>query len=184
MLEFSSPERITHWALAVMTELIESMCDDLSKKRMFAWHLRMRQPRELYIRTLYATLLAGERELHHVLSGAPPNNLTFFYTEVNRSIFHNNGRLFAESAGFDGRPFTPIDNLNQSAHASFRSVGLCIKAKRQHYKLPTPQGVRASHANHHKFLAEMHRLFKAGKAKDEVRTRVIELHQSDPLSIT
>ena len=181
--EFPSPERMIHWALTAMTELSESMYDDLTKKRAFAWHFRMRQPRELYVRTLYAVLLADEKELHHVLSGAPPNTLPFFYKKVNKIILQNRGRLLSEQGGYGGRTFTPIDHCNESAHVSFRSLWLCIDAKRKPQGIPSPEEHRVNLAAYCNSLADMHKLFKAGKTKEDVLARVIELHQLTPLFV-
>jgi len=164
-----------------MTELRESMFDDLSKKRAFAWHFRMRQPREVYVRTLFAVLLADEKELHHLLSGAPPNNLAFFYKRVNKIILLGRGRLLSEQGGHGGRAFTSIDHCNESAHVSFRSLWLCIDAKRKPQGMPSPEEHRASLAAYCNSLADVHKLFKAGKAKSDVLAHVVELHQLTPL---
>lgn len=52
ILEFAPPEKMTLWARTAMAELSESICRDLVAKKVFAWHSRLRQPEELYIRTL------------------------------------------------------------------------------------------------------------------------------------
>jgi len=157
------------------------MCDDLTSKRTFAWHFRMRQPKELYVRTLYAVLLAEEKELHHVLSGALPNSLPFLYKRVNKTILKSRGRLLSEQGGHGGGTFTPIDHCNESAHVSFRSLWLCIDAKRKPQGIPTPEEHRVTLEAYCKSLADMHKLFKAGKTKKEVLDHVIELHQLTPL---
>lgn len=181
ILECSSPERLTHWALTVMTELRESMCDDLRRKRIFAWHLRMRQPKELYVRTLYAVLLAGETELHHVLSGALPNSLAFFYPDVNRVIFENRGLLLSEQGGYDGTTFRPSDGVNESAHVSLRSLMTCIGAIHNPHRIPSPEKYRTHLASYCDSLDYMRRSFKAGKTKSDVLAGVIGLHKSAPL---
>src|SRR5216683_2951661 len=71
--EFAPPDKLTFWVLHAMAELRDSICRDLADKKIFAWHTRLRQPEELYIRTLYALFIAGEKELQHILSGAMPN---------------------------------------------------------------------------------------------------------------
>jgi len=69
---------MTAWTLAAMAELRESICRDLVNKKVFAFHTRVRQPEELYIRTLYALFVASKEEIPHILSGATPNGRAVF----------------------------------------------------------------------------------------------------------
>ena len=62
MAEFGPPDKITAWTLTAMAELRESICRDLVNKKVFAFHTRVRQPEELYIRTLYALFVASREE--------------------------------------------------------------------------------------------------------------------------
>jgi len=87
ILAFALPEKMTLWARTAMAELSESICRDLMAKKVFAWHSRLRQPEELYIRTLYALFIATEKELHHILSGDTPNGLSRLYEELTRLFF-------------------------------------------------------------------------------------------------
>src|SRR5437868_4344294 len=51
MIAFAPPAEMTEWTLAAMAELSQSICRDLENKKVFAFHTRIRQPEELYIRT-------------------------------------------------------------------------------------------------------------------------------------
>ena len=184
ILEFSRPEHLTQWALTVMTEFRESLCDDLKSKRVFAWHLGLRQPKELFVRTLYAVLLAEEKELDHIFAGAPPNSLTFYYKHVNRAICENRGLLLRDAVGYEGRIFKPVDVLNDSAHVSLRSVMTCVGAIRNPHRVPTPEASRASFDERYcDVLDYMARSFKAGKTRSEVLAGVIKLYRSSPLLV-
>ena len=126
MAEFGPPDKMTAWTLAAMTELRESICRDLVNKKVFAFHTRVRQPEELYIRTLYALFVASREEIPHILSGTTPNGLSNLYREVNRLVFDDRGLLLVQQAGQNFGTFIPIDTLHDSAHASFRSFLTCI----------------------------------------------------------
>ncbi len=91
--EFAPPEKMTIWALNAMVELRESICRDLTEKKVFAWYSRLRQPEEMYIRTLYAIFIATDGDLPHILSGDRPNGLSPLYTEVNKVVFEDRGLL-------------------------------------------------------------------------------------------
>jgi hypothetical protein len=70
MIAFAPLAEMTKWTLAAMAELAESICRDLENKKVFAFHTRVRQPEELYIRTLYTLFVASDEEIPHILSGA------------------------------------------------------------------------------------------------------------------
>jgi hypothetical protein len=182
--EFSRAERLTQSALSVMREFRESLCSGLKSKRVFAWHLGLRQPKELFVRTLYAVLLADEKELHHIFAGAAPNSLTFYYKHVNRVICENRGLLLCDQTGYEGRPFKPVDVLNNSAHVSLWSVMTCAGAIRNPHRIPTPEAYRASFDEQYcDVLDHMARSFKAGKTRSEVLAGVIKLYGSSPLLV-
>src|SRR5579864_4228289 len=75
MVAFAPPVDLTMWTLAAMAELTQSICRDLESRNVFAFHTRIRQPEELYIRTLYTLFVATDEEIPHILSGATPNGL-------------------------------------------------------------------------------------------------------------
>jgi len=60
MSAFAPPSEMTMWTLAAMAELAQSIYRDLEGKQVFAFHTRIRQPEELYIRTLYTLFVATE----------------------------------------------------------------------------------------------------------------------------
>jgi hypothetical protein len=67
--EFAPPEKMTSWVLSGIAELRNSIDKDLKAGQMFAFLTRLRQPEELYIRTMYALFIASEKELHHIFVG-------------------------------------------------------------------------------------------------------------------
>src|SRR5208282_4471397 len=79
MIAFAPPTEMTKWTLVAMAELAQSICRDLENKKVFAFHTRIRQPEELYIRTLYTLFVATAKEIPHILSGAMPNGLSRLY---------------------------------------------------------------------------------------------------------
>ena len=81
MMAFATPAEMTKWTWVSMCELTASICRDLEAKKVFAFHTRIRQPEELYIRTLNALFIATNAEIPHILSGATPNGLAGLYTE-------------------------------------------------------------------------------------------------------
>ncbi len=177
MLEFGPPEKMTQWTLAAMAELRETICRDLIDKKAFAFHTRVRQPEELYIRTLYALFVATNGEIPHILSGATPNGLSSLYREVNRVVFEGRGLLLVQQAGQSFGTFTPIDALHDGAHASFRSFLTCIGWVRNPENFPAPEKY-CQHLNAYcNYLNYMHQMFKAGKDKKDVLAGVKNLHR-------
>ncbi len=69
ILQFAAPEKMTAAVLNAMANLAVSICRDYTEQNFFAWNTRLRQPEELYIRTLYALFIATKEELPHILSG-------------------------------------------------------------------------------------------------------------------
>jgi hypothetical protein len=177
--EFASPAKLTFWAFQAMEELRDSICRDLADGKLFAWHTPLRQPEELYIRTLYALFIAGEKELHHLLSGEMPNGLSGLYRKVNGVVFEGRGLLQASQPGLNFGAFTPMDTLNEGAHVSFKAfitwVGLAQNAPYLPPDLPD---------RYHKHLTtycgysrHMHELFKAGRPREIVLEAAINLHR-------
>ena len=178
ILEFAPPEKMTLWARTAMAELSESICRDLIAKKVFAWHSRLRQPEELYIRTLYALFVATEEELPHILSGDRPNNsLSSLYEKVNKVVFEGRGLLQVDQPGLSYGTFRPIDTLNDGAHASFRAFLTCIGLARNPENLPAADKYCEHLATYCRYLNYMHEMFKAGKTKADVLSGVKNLHK-------
>jgi hypothetical protein len=177
--EFGPPEKLTGWVLAAMAELRESIMKDLIEGRLFAWHSRLRQPEELYIRALYVLFIANEQEKQHVLSGEMPNGLSSLYLKVNKEIFEGHGLLQMQQPGLTYGFFTAMDTLNDSAHVSFPAFATCIGLiKNPEYLGKDFQGKYFKHLNAYcNLLNYMHNMFKAGKPKDAVLAGVKNLHK-------
>ncbi len=177
MLEFGPPEKMTGWTLAAMAELRESICRDLADKNVFAFHTRVRQPEEPYIRILYALFVATNEEIPHILSGAIPNGLSGLYRAVNEVVFDGRGPLLVQQAGQDFGTFTPIDTLHDGAHASFRSFLTCIGWARKPENIPSLEKYHKHLTAYCDYLNYMHQMFKAGKDKKDVLAGVKNLHR-------
>jgi hypothetical protein len=177
--EFSRPERMTHWVLGGMAELRNSIVRDMKDGQIFAWYTRLRQPEELYVRTLYALFVAGENELHHVLSGDMPNGLSTMYIKVNDIIFEGRGKLLTTQPGLEFGSFTAMDTLNDGAHASFAAFTTCISLV--HNPEHFPQNFIEQYAKHLTtycdYLNYMHGMFNAGKSRSDVLEGVRSLHK-------
>ena len=177
ILTFAPPQQMTLWARAAMAELSESICRDLMAKKVFAWHSRLRQPEELYIRTLYVLFIATEKELPHILSRDMPNGLSRLYEQVNKVVFQGRGLLQVSQPGVLYGTFKPIDMLNEGTHASFRAFMTCIGLARNPENLPSPDEYCKHLAAYCKYLDYMHGMFKAGKEKKDVLAGLINLHR-------
>ena len=138
----------------------------------------MRQPEELYVRTLYALFIAEEKELHHILSGDMPNGLTGLYSKVNAVVFEGRGLLQVERPGLSYGAFKPMDILNDGAHLSFRAVLTCIGWARNPESLQDyPEKYFKHLTTYCSYLEYMHGLFKAGRSKQDVLAVAINLHR-------
>jgi hypothetical protein len=177
MREFAPAEKMTRWTLAAMLELRDSICRDLRENKLFAFHTRIRQPEEIYIRTLYTLFVATEPELPHILSGATPNGMAGLYREVNRVVFEGRGLLLEKRAGRQGGTFAPIDTLHDGAHASYRSFLTCIGWSLSPQDVPKPE-VYCKHLDTYcGYLNYMNGMFKAGKEKEHVLVGVKRMHR-------
>lgn len=178
--EFTQPERMTYWVLGGMAELRNSIDRDLKDRQMLAFLTRLRQPEELYVRTLYALFTATEKELHHILSGEMPNGLSGMYHKVNEVIFEGRGLLFVQQPGLaPGTSFCPIETPNDGAHVSFPAFLTCIGLIQNPHFLPSSyeQKYFEHVTTYCKYLDYMHGMFKAGKSKADVLPGVKNLHK-------
>jgi hypothetical protein len=179
--EFAPPEKMTFWVLGGMAELRNSITRDLKDGQLFAWHTRLRQPEELYVRTLYALFIAGEKELHHILSGDMPNGLSGMYSKVNDVVFEARGALLIAQPGLEYGTFTPLDTLNDGAHLSFAAFMTCIGLAHnpQYLSQDFVEKYFKHLTTYCTHLDYMHDMFKAGKTKNDVLTGVKTLHKPD-----
>lgn len=177
--EFAPPEKMTSWVLAAMAELRNSIDKDLKNGQLFAFLTRLRQPEELYIRTLYALFIATDKELPHILSGDMPNGLSEIYKKVNEVVFEGRGLLLLEQPGLQADTFAPIDILNDGAHVSFPAFLTCMGL------IKNPEYLAADFVERYfkhlttycNYLQYMHGMFNAGKSKAEVLAGVRNLHK-------
>jgi hypothetical protein len=177
--KFGSPDKLTFWVLQAMEELRDSISRDLADGKLFAWLTRLRQPEELYIRTLYALFISDERELHHLLSGEPPNGLSRLYRKVNQVVFEGRGQLKVSQPGLNYGAFSPMDTLNAGAHVSFSALVTWTGLAKNPEYLPADSrdryiGLLTSYCDN---LRQMHELFKAGRPKKVVLETAINLHR-------
>jgi hypothetical protein len=177
--QFADPVNMTFWVLAGMAELRDSIVRDMKEGQVFAWFTRLRQPEELYVRTLYALLIADERELHHILSGDMPNGLSGMYEKVNEVVFEGRGRLKTEQPGLQFGAFTAMDTLNDGAHVSFAGFTTCMSIV-QHPEYIAPDFIEQYHKHltrYCDYLKYMHGMFQAGKPQHHVLEGVRSLHK-------
>ena len=175
--EFGPPARMVTWALAAMTELMESICRDLIEKKVLAWYTRLRQPEEIYVTVLYALFIADEKELHHVLSGETPNGLSSRYDKVNELVLGGRGLMQVSQQGGSSGTFKPIDMLHAGAHASFPAFMTCIAISRNPAALPSLEEYARHLGTYCTYLNYMRQMFEGGKAKEHVLAGVISLHK-------
>jgi hypothetical protein len=180
ILAFAPPEEMTRFACAAISELCDSIRRDWMEGKVFSWYSRLRQPEELYIRTLYALFIANEKELHHVISGDTPNGIAVLYDKVNEVIFEGRGLQTTSKPGLNFGTFKPMETLHQGAHTSFAAFLTSISIVRHPEYLPP--GLADKYHEHLKkycvYLNYMHGMFKAGKSRQDVLAGVKNLHKA------
>lgn len=177
---FAAPDKMAGWVCAAISELGQSMQRDWTEKKAFAWLSRLRQPEELYIRTLYALFIANEKELHHIISGDPPNGISPLYDKVNEVIFGGKGILTTMEPGLNFGSFKPMEFLHQGAHTSFAAFMTAIAVVQHPKSLPADFVERYDDhlRTYCAYLKYMEDMFKAGKSKQDVLAGVRNLHRS------
>jgi hypothetical protein len=175
--EFGPPAKMVSWVRSAIAELGRSISRDLSEGKYFAWFTRMRQPEELYVRTLYALLIATEKELHHIISGETPNGLAGYYRSVNKIVFEGRGLLLDDQPGLSYGTFKPMETLHDGAHVSFKAFLTVIGMKKNPEFLPSQQTYVQHLVTYCKYLDYMEEMFNAGKEKKHVLDGVINLHR-------
>jgi len=175
--EFALPEKMAAWVCAAMSELGQSISRDLAEGKWFAWHSRLRQPEEMYIRTLYAIFIADEKELHHILSGDTPNGLSGYYKAVNECILEGRGLLLVDQPGLTQGTFKPIETLHDGAHVSFKAFLTCIGFVKNPQYRPSAEAYTKHLVTYCRYLTYMRDMFKAGKSKQDVLDGLRNLHK-------
>jgi hypothetical protein len=69
---FSNPEQLALWIKSRLSELVQTIIDDVNKGRFFAYLTRWRQPEEMYHRDLCMLFVADKSELPHIASWELP----------------------------------------------------------------------------------------------------------------
>src|ERR1035437_5721640 len=64
---YLNPGELAIWAIKGITQLRDSIIRDIREKQMFALIPRLRQPEELYIRTVHLLLFADKDVAPHLL---------------------------------------------------------------------------------------------------------------------
>ena len=167
---FGDPVKLTAFVRLGMSQLLLSMQADWKGKLQFAWFCRMRQPEELFYKTLYAVFFANEKELHHMMSGDPPNSLVPYYRKVNVELFAGKGKLTEELPGLPPNSVlnTALELLHSGAHTAFSALmsgyafatnpSLEPYVEKMHWKVQMNVDR----------IDWMHRLFSKGLTKEEV----------------
>jgi hypothetical protein len=174
---FAAPDKCLSWVLAGMAELRDSVTDDVQKNRLFSWYTRMRQPEELYFRTLYILFLASDEEVPHILSGDLPNSFSKIYKAVNESILEGRGEVMEVKPGLVSGEFRTIDNLNDGAHVGFGALQMIASIAQKPEYTPDLAGYLKHLETYCDRINYMRQLFEAGRPKDVVREAVMNLHR-------
>lgn len=160
-----------------MAELRDSVTDDVQKNRLFSWYTRMRQPEELYFRTLYILFLASDDEVPHILSGDLPNSFSQIYKAVNEAILEGRGEMTEVKPGLVSGEFRMIDNLNDGAHVGFGAMQMIVNIAQNPEHRPDLAAYLSHIETYCARINYMRQMFEGGKSKETVRDAVINLHR-------
>jgi hypothetical protein len=174
---FAAPDKCLRWVLAGMAQLRDSIIDDVAKGRLFSWYTRLRQPEELYFRTLYALFLADPGEVPHILSGDLPNSFSQIYEKVNEVILEGRGEINAVKPGLISGEFRMIDHLNDGAHVGFGALQMIAMMETFPETKPDLTGYLQYLESYCIKLNRMLQLFEAGRDSQTVMDAVINLHR-------
>jgi hypothetical protein len=121
---FEDPKGMTVLVRTGLSQLLVSIIQDWNGKRTFAWFCRIRQTEELFYKTLYALFFASVKELHHMVSGEPPNSIVPYYTKVNDELYAGRGQLTEKLPGLPANSVlnTPLEMLHSGAHTAFSAL--------------------------------------------------------------
>jgi hypothetical protein len=120
---FDTPALIAWQALVGLTQLRDSMQDDLNGNRSFAFLTRLRQIEELFHGMIYCLFAATPEERPHFLSEAPPNGFDYIYKVVDNRLC--DGRLtldtrVIQTVGLPDQKFMKF--MHETVHISMRAL--------------------------------------------------------------
>jgi hypothetical protein len=178
--QFNRADKLLDWVLSSLTEIRNSIIDDVEHHRHFAWITRLRQVEELYYRALYLLFVAPGGAVPHVISCDPPNSFTQIYDEVNQKLLQNGGAFTSQSlhgAGFG----TPMEWLHGSGHADYKTMRIvsflqAAGSDRVRNIVQFEEVFRHIDA-HIRRTGQMREMFATGRKKKDVRKKIIQLHQ-------
>jgi hypothetical protein len=118
-----TPAVIARQALVGMTQLRDSIQDDLSGIRSFAFLTRFRQIEELFHRTIFHLFAATPEEIPHFLSDVPPNSFDCIFKLLNQRLC--DGRLtldkhVIQTVGLPDHRLWKI--MHETTHVSMRAL--------------------------------------------------------------
>jgi hypothetical protein len=173
-----SPDKLLLLVIHAITEIRDSVVRDVQERQIYAWCSRVRQPDELYYRTLYLMFCAPDAHVPHILSGCVPNSISLQYKEVNRVIFGDRGTLLTKRQGPTGGEFTVMENIHSAAHISFPALRMC-EVVSQSGQTPSRITAYIKHLDGlYERLNYMCGMFANGKTKEDVKLGLINLHRS------
>ena len=118
-----TPVVIARQAWIGMTQLRDSMQDDLKGNRSFAILTRIRQVEELFYRTIFCLFAATPEEIPHFLSEAPPNSFDSIFKKVNKRLCDGRLTLDTHVVQGDGLPDEGLWSvMNKTSHVSMRAL--------------------------------------------------------------
>jgi len=174
---FAAPDKCLSWVLAGMAELRDSVIEDVLDRRLFSWYTRMRQPEELYFRTLYILFLASSDEVPHILSGDLPNSFSQIYDKVNEVILEGRGEMTEVKPGLVSGEFRMIDNLNDGAHVGFGAMQMIVNIAQNPEYTPNMAKYLKHIEDYCARINYMRQMFEGGKDKKIVLEAVMNLHR-------
>jgi hypothetical protein len=174
---FAAPDRCLSWVLASMAELRDSVIDDILKRRLFSWYARMRQPEELYFRSLYLLFLASNDEVPHILSGDLPNSFSHIYDKVKKVILEGRGEMTEVKPGLVSGEFRMIDNLNDGAHVGFGAMQMIVNIAQNPEYTPNMEAYLKHVDDYCVRINYMCKMFEGGRDKKTVLEAVMNLHR-------
>ncbi len=160
-----------------MNELCASVSQDIEQQRLFSWTSRIRQPEEIYYRTLYLLFIATDEEVPHILSGKKPNSLHGLYQKVNEQILEGRGELTVTKEGLYFGGFTVMNRMNSGSHADFPSLFMVASAAKYPEHMPDPALYLQHLSNYCARLNYMRQMFGGGKTKEDVKQGIMSIHR-------